>query len=154
MQFLISFPHYQSHHHVYHEILTNSDLKIISTRSIFALLWPIEVSVSRQNCAVTFGLSNYFLCFTYAIIVSHQSFAFTPGQPGHFQGSTHVKVLAAKVAQTFLVGLPSWCTASLSDTPWATQCWHPHENDSKFTGCWTRQEIHEKRQNTPKTCPI
>ena len=55
-----------------------------------AVLWSIEVTVSRQSCAKSFDQSNHFLCLTYVFSVSVHSCALTVGWCKSFQCLGHV----------------------------------------------------------------
>ena len=55
-----------------------------------AVLWSIEVTVSRQSCAKSFDQSNHFLCLTYVFSVSVHSCALTVAWCKSFQCLGHV----------------------------------------------------------------
>ena len=57
IQFLTLLAQRELHHHVPHRILTSSGQKIILIWSTIAVLWCIEVRVSRQSCAETIRLN-------------------------------------------------------------------------------------------------
>ena len=61
-----------------------------SQSSTPAVLWSIEVTVSRQSCAKSFDQSNHFLCLTYFFSVSVHSCALTVGWFKSFQCLGHV----------------------------------------------------------------